>query len=89
MAIEENTSNYTNLLLDPTNPLYIHQSKNVGSMLVAVVFDGSRYRSCRRGVLKALSVKNKIGFINDKYGKPDSNDPTFDQGERCDNVVTL
>ncbi|XP_019255103.1 PREDICTED: uncharacterized protein LOC109233688 [Nicotiana attenuata] len=88
MVIEENTSNSTNPLLDSTNPLYMHPSENVGSMLVPVIFDGSGYRSWRHGVLRALSVKNKIGFINGKCGKPDSKDPTFDQWERCDNVVT-
>ncbi|XP_009774597.1 uncharacterized protein LOC107760351 [Nicotiana tabacum] len=88
MAIEENTSDSTNSLLDSTNPLYMHPSENAGSMLVLVVFDGSGYRSWRRGVLRALSMKNKVGFINGKCGKPDSKDPTFDQWEQCDNVVT-
>nr|XP_009602511.1 uncharacterized protein LOC104097618 [Nicotiana tomentosiformis] len=88
MTFEENTSDSTNPLLNSINPLYMHPSKNVGFMLLPVAFDGSRYRSWRRGVLRALSVKNKVGFINGKCRKPDSKDPIFDQWERCDNVVT-
>ncbi|XP_019225339.1 PREDICTED: uncharacterized protein LOC109206923 [Nicotiana attenuata] len=70
MAIEENTSDSTNPLLDSTNPLYMHPSKNAGSMLVLVAFDGSGYRLWRRGVLRALSVKNKdladsLQYVND------------------------
>lgn len=78
MAIKENTSNSPNPLLDLTNPLYMHPSENVGSMLVPMLFDGSRYKSWRRGVLRAVSMKNKVGFINGKCGKPDSKDPTYD-----------
>nr|XP_016443290.1 PREDICTED: uncharacterized protein LOC107768662 [Nicotiana tabacum] len=88
MTFEENTSDSTNPLLNSINPLYMHPSKNVGFMLLPVAFDGSRYRSWRRRVLRALSVKNKVGFINGKCGKPDSKDPIFDQWERCDNIVT-
>ncbi|XP_019248747.1 PREDICTED: uncharacterized protein LOC109228013 [Nicotiana attenuata] len=71
MAIDENTTDSTNPLLDSTNPLYMHPSENAGSMLVPVPFDGSGYRSWRRGVLRALLVKNKVGFINGKCTKPD------------------
>ncbi|XP_019240470.1 PREDICTED: uncharacterized protein LOC109220455, partial [Nicotiana attenuata] len=44
--------------------------------------------SWRRGVLRALSVKNKVGFINEKCKNPDANDALFDQWERCDGMVT-
>ncbi|XP_070055561.1 uncharacterized protein [Nicotiana tomentosiformis] len=61
MAIEESTSDSTNPLLDSTNPLYMYPFESAGSMLVLVPFDGSGYRSWRRGILRALSVKNKAG----------------------------
>ncbi|XP_075106863.1 uncharacterized protein LOC107828156 [Nicotiana tabacum] len=88
MAIDENTTDSINPLLDLTNPLFMHPSESVGSMLVLVPFDGSGYRSWRRGVLRALSVKNKVRFINGKCRKPDSKDPSYDQWEQCDNMVT-
>ncbi|XP_019242696.1 PREDICTED: uncharacterized protein LOC109222849, partial [Nicotiana attenuata] len=94
MAVDGDSSNSTDLpnanrdTLDSTNPLYMHSSESAGSTLVSVVFDGTGYRSWRRGVLRALSVKNKVGFINGKCKKPDSNHPTFEQWERCDDMVT-
>ncbi|XP_019229873.1 PREDICTED: uncharacterized protein LOC109210855 [Nicotiana attenuata] len=88
MAIGENTTNSTNPALDSTNPLYMHPSESAGSMLVPGLFDGSGYRSWRRGVLRALSVKNKVGFINGKCTKPNPQDPSYDQWERCDDMVT-
>ncbi|XP_070037137.1 uncharacterized protein [Nicotiana tomentosiformis] len=88
MAIDENTTDSTNLLLDSTNSLYMHPSESAGSMLVPVPFDGSGYRSWRRGVLRTLSVKNKVGFINEKCRKLDSKDPSYNQWERCDDMVT-
>ncbi|XP_075101976.1 uncharacterized protein LOC142177390 [Nicotiana tabacum] len=75
--------------LDFTNPLYMHPSESTGFMLVLVDFDGTSYRSWRRGILRALSLKNKLGFITGKCKKPDPNSTTLDQWERCDDMVTL
>ncbi|XP_070049731.1 uncharacterized protein [Nicotiana tomentosiformis] len=59
MAGEEEVAESTNTSLNSTSPLYMHPSENAGTTLVPVPFDGSGYRSWRRGVLRALSVKNK------------------------------
>ncbi|XP_015165562.1 uncharacterized protein [Solanum tuberosum] len=75
--------------IDFSDPLYMHPSENAGSSITPVPFDGTGYISWRHGVLRALSVKNKIGFINGKAQKPDSSSPTFAQWERCDDMVTL
>ncbi|XP_019255029.1 PREDICTED: uncharacterized protein LOC109233601 [Nicotiana attenuata] len=88
MVDNENTTDSTNLALDSTSPLYMHPSESAGSMLVPAIFDGSVYRSWRRGVLRALSMKNKVGFINGKCRKPEPQDPKYDQWERCDDMVT-
>ncbi|XP_019252824.1 PREDICTED: uncharacterized protein LOC109231632 [Nicotiana attenuata] len=95
MALDENTTgstnpalDLTNLALDSTNPLYMHPFESAGSLLVPGLFDGSSYRSWRRGVLRALLVKNKVGFINGKCRKPDPQDPSYDQWERCNDMVT-
>ncbi|XP_070049340.1 uncharacterized protein [Nicotiana tomentosiformis] len=74
--------------LDSSSPLYIHPSENAWTMLVPVAFDGIGYRSWRRGVLRTLSVKNKVGFITGKGKKLDAGHTTFDQWERCDDMVT-
>ncbi|XP_070049254.1 uncharacterized protein [Nicotiana tomentosiformis] len=74
--------------LDTTSPMYMHPLESVGSVLVPVSFDGTGYRSWRRGVLRALSVKNKVSFITGKCQKPAIGHATFDQWARCDNIVT-
>ncbi|XP_075091815.1 uncharacterized protein LOC142171976 [Nicotiana tabacum] len=69
---ENNGPNLVRDVMDSTNPLYMHPSENAGSTLVPIPFDGVGYSSWRRGVLRALSVKNKIGFINEKCRKPNA-----------------
>ncbi|XP_049348626.1 uncharacterized protein LOC125831021 [Solanum verrucosum] len=82
------TANNTSTRLDFNSPFYLHPSENAGSALLPVAFDGTSYRSWRRAVLRALSVKSKTGFINGKIVKPNSADPIFMQWERCDDMVT-
>ncbi|XP_075074833.1 uncharacterized protein LOC142162384 [Nicotiana tabacum] len=74
--------------IDAGSPLYIHPSDSPGSSLVLVSFDGIGYRSRRRSVLRALSVKNKLGFIIGDTEKPLVTSPLFRQWERCDDMVT-
>ncbi|XP_019233911.1 PREDICTED: uncharacterized protein LOC109214451 [Nicotiana attenuata] len=82
------TSRNDHLVIDTSNPLYIHPSDSLGMTLVPVPFDEIGYRSWRRSVLRALSVKNKLGFINGEFRKPSSDSPQFRQWERCDDMVT-
>ncbi|XP_019251305.1 PREDICTED: uncharacterized protein LOC109230239 [Nicotiana attenuata] len=60
----------------------------VDTNLVPVSFDGFGYRSWRRGVMRALSVKNKLGFINGDCKRPDPDSSGFRLWERCDDMVT-
>ncbi|XP_019239994.1 PREDICTED: uncharacterized protein LOC109219988 [Nicotiana attenuata] len=74
--------------VDTRSPLYMHPSDNPGAALVPVPFDGFGYRSWRRGVMRALSVKNKLGFINGECKRPDLDSSKFRLWERCDDMVT-
>ncbi|XP_033514282.1 uncharacterized protein [Nicotiana tomentosiformis] len=87
MAGDKETHNTTNNL-DSTNPLYMHPSESVGTTLVPVAFDGTGYRSWGWGVLRALSMKNKVGFITEKCKKPNTDDTTYNQWARYDDMVT-
>nr|XP_009795207.1 PREDICTED: uncharacterized protein LOC104241936 [Nicotiana sylvestris] len=71
-----------------SNPLYMHPYDNPGATLVPAPFDGFGYRSWRRSVMRALSVKNKLGFINGDCKRPDLDSPNFRLWERCDDMVT-
>ncbi|WMV59667.1 hypothetical protein MTR67_053052 [Solanum verrucosum] len=67
MVVDDNTSTSeaTNMTgNDTSSALYVHPSDSPGMMLVPAQFDGAGYRSWRRGVMRALSVKNKLGFID-------------------------
>lgn len=78
----------TQIQQDFNNALYVHPSESVVSSITPIVFYGTGYRSWHRGILRALSVKNKTGFINGKIEKPDLASPMYAQWERCDNMVT-
>lgn len=71
-----------------THSLWLHPAESVDSTLLPVVFEDTRYRSWRRGILWGISVKNKIGFINGKCIKPAATYTIYGQWERCDNIVT-
>ncbi|XP_049407775.1 uncharacterized protein LOC125871216 [Solanum stenotomum] len=72
-----------------TNAFYMHPSENAGSSIVPVLFDGSGYRSWRRGILRALSVKNKTEFINGKIMKPDPDSGNFAHLQYVNNAKEL
>ncbi|KAH0680306.1 hypothetical protein KY290_023591 [Solanum tuberosum] len=86
--VRSSTSGGNNVGNDASNSLYVHPSDNPGMTLVPIQFDGTRYRSWRRGVLRALLVKNKLGFIDGSCEKPPADSPTSRQWQRCDDMVT-
>ncbi|XP_070008277.1 uncharacterized protein [Nicotiana sylvestris] len=88
MAENKDTQD-TATILDSTNPLYMHPSKSVGTILVSMAFDGTGYISKMRGVLRALSLKSKVVFIIGKCKKPNAGEATYDRWARCDDMVTL
>ncbi|KAH0650137.1 hypothetical protein KY284_030049 [Solanum tuberosum] len=78
MAIDENTSSSEGTSIvgnDTSSALHVHPLNSPGMMLVPTQFDGAGYRSWRRGVMRALSVKNKLGFIDGSCVKPSKNSP--------------
>ncbi|XP_049368186.1 uncharacterized protein LOC125833073 [Solanum verrucosum] len=68
--------------LEFASSFYLHPSESARSFLLPAVFDGIGYKSCRRAVLRALSVKSKPGFINGGIVRPTPTDPSFMQWER-------
>ncbi|XP_075088290.1 uncharacterized protein LOC142170308 [Nicotiana tabacum] len=70
--------------VDTSSPLYMHPSDNPGAALVPAPFDGFCYQSWRRDVIRALSVKNKLGFINGECKRPDPDSSKFCLWEMCD-----
>lgn len=59
----------------PCHPLYVHPSNVLGASLVSTPFDGFGFGSWRRTILVALSVRNKIDFIDGTSSKPPDTSP--------------
>ncbi|KAK4349597.1 hypothetical protein RND71_032352 [Anisodus tanguticus] len=80
-AFHEN--NYTH----PCHPLYVHPFDVLGSSLAPEPFDGNSYESWRRTILVAVSVRNKLDFINQFSTKPVDGSPLLRQWGRCNDLV--
>lgn len=75
------------VLLDSSHPFYLHPSDSPGMLLVKTAFDGKVYGGWRRGMLIALSVKNKIGFIDGIFLQPKISSDVFKFWTRCNDIV--
>ncbi|XP_031486348.1 uncharacterized protein LOC116254842 [Nymphaea colorata] len=70
-----------------SDPFYIHHSDNPGNALVSQSFNGEIYGTWSRAMVMALSVKNKIKFIDGSIIEPNKNDPNHRLWVRCNNLV--
>ncbi|XVF88368.1 hypothetical protein PTKIN_Ptkin19aG0045100 [Pterospermum kingtungense] len=80
---DDNTTQYE----DVRSPFYIHYSDNSGMVLVTHPLVGSNYNTWRISVLIALTVKNKVGFVDGSISHPDSSDLLFSAWLRCNSLV--
>ena len=73
---------------NPSNPYFLHHSDSPGLVLVSQPLIGDNYASWSRAMLIALSVKNKLGFIDGSISKPEGTDPNLlNSWIRNNNVV--
>ncbi|XP_057473002.1 uncharacterized protein LOC130761511 [Actinidia eriantha] len=73
---------------DPSNPYFHHHSDGPGLVLVSQSLTGDNYASWNRAMTIALSVKNKLGFIDGSITKPEGNDTNLlNSWIRNNNVV--
>ncbi|KAL9244246.1 hypothetical protein vseg_018043 [Gypsophila vaccaria] len=80
----ESSQQYSNPYDDP---LYLSAYDSPGMQFVNTVFNGRNYLQWSRGVLMALGLKNKEGFLTGKTMMPDITSPKLIQWRRCDNMV--
>ncbi|KAF5449041.1 hypothetical protein F2P56_029529, partial [Juglans regia] len=64
-----------NLFDDSSSCYYLHPSDNPGVLLVSEIFTGENYIAWSRSMLIALTVKNKIAFVDGSLVQPITNDP--------------
>ncbi|KAF7126391.1 hypothetical protein RHSIM_Rhsim11G0081200 [Rhododendron simsii] len=70
------------------NVYFLHPSDNPGTPLVSSPLTGDNYTSWSRAMIRALSAKNKSGFIDGTLPIPPKTDPTHDPWRRCDDMVS-
>ncbi|XP_019258794.1 PREDICTED: uncharacterized protein LOC109237007 [Nicotiana attenuata] len=81
-------SSSTTVNQDCNHPYFLHSSDAPGMSLVSSPFDGRDFPGWKRSILIALSVKNKLGFINGILVKPDLGSNDLPQWSRCNDMVT-
>ncbi|XP_073045359.1 uncharacterized protein [Primulina eburnea] len=74
MAPSDSSSHSRSVVDDPLNPYFLHHSDNPGISLVSQPLTGDNYASWSRAMRIALSVKNKLGFIDGSIPQPDVSD---------------
>ncbi|KAL5546594.1 hypothetical protein UlMin_006281 [Ulmus minor] len=68
------TSNGNSAIDEPSNPYFLHHSDSPGLVLVSQPLIRDNYVSWSRVMLIALSIKNKLRFIDGSITKPVGND---------------
>ena len=65
------SSNCKSAIDDLSSPYYLHHTDSTGLSLISQPLIGDNYASWSRAMMIALSVKNKLGFIDGSIMKPD------------------
>lgn len=60
----------TTTLEDPSCQYYLHHAESPGHVLVSQPLSGDNYPSWSRTMLRALSAKNKKGFVDGSISEP-------------------
>lgn len=73
---------------DTVSPYYLHHSDSPGLVLVSQPLTGDNFTSWYRAMIIALSVKNKLGFVDGSISKPiDSDSNLLSSWKRNNNIV--
>ena len=69
MTDKTNGSTYTTATQNPASSYYLHLSDQANNKLVPTTFNGTNCESWKRSMNLALSVKNKMGFVDGTFPK--------------------
>ena len=73
---------------ESTNRLFLHHGNSPGMILISQPLLGENYHTWSRSMMMALTVKNKVGFINETISTPnDETLPSFNLWTRCNMMV--
>ncbi|EOY03968.1 Uncharacterized protein TCM_019201 [Theobroma cacao] len=66
---------------------YVHHTNNHGSVVVNPKLTSTNYITWSRSFLLALSIRNKVSFIDETIPKPCMTDPLYSSWIRCNNLI--
>ncbi|WRX29372.1 Reverse transcriptase [Theobroma cacao] len=72
---------------DPQFPYYLHHTDHPGSVVINPKLTTTNYVAWNRSFLLALSIRNKLGFINGSIPKPQVTDDLYSSWIRCNNLI--
>ncbi|XP_022880725.1 uncharacterized protein LOC111397993 [Olea europaea var. sylvestris] len=72
---------------DGSSPYYLHHSDSPCLILVSQPLTGENYTSWSSAMTIALSVKNKLGFIDESISRPEGNVDLLNSWIRNNNIV--
>ncbi|XP_010555466.1 PREDICTED: uncharacterized protein LOC104824964 [Tarenaya hassleriana] len=74
--------------LDYSNPLYLYAADSTSLLLVTEKLLGdANYNLWSRAITKALTAKNKLGFIHGTISKPDDDHRDYGAWLRCNALI--
>lgn len=76
-----------NSQINQDNPLYLRSSDSPRMKLISDQFDGTSFSNWKRSMTIALSVRNKLGFVDGSIPKPISISPIFKNWSMCNDMV--
>uniref|UniRef100_A0A2N9GYQ8 Reverse transcriptase Ty1/copia-type domain-containing protein n=1 Tax=Fagus sylvatica TaxID=28930 RepID=A0A2N9GYQ8_FAGSY len=73
----------------PSSPYYLHASDNSSLILVTEPLTGDNFHSWFRSMNMALTIKNKLGFVDGSIREPEDGfrSPLYAHWTRCNTVV--
>ncbi|XP_060968283.1 uncharacterized protein LOC133035871 [Cannabis sativa] len=72
---------------DVSSPFFLSNADHPGLVLVSTVLNGTNYQSWKRGIMMALTAKNKSAFIDGSLPRPVAGNTLLPSWIRCNNMV--
>ena len=80
-------SNFQSGIEEPQSSYFLHHSDGPGLVLVSHLLTGDNYPSWNRSLVIALSMNNKLGFVDGSIPKPVGNPDLLKSWMRNNNIV--
>ena len=72
---------------DTSSPFFIHHSENHSSVIVTPELTTINFAIWKRSFLLAVYIRNKKGFLDGTISKPNENDSSFIDWNRCNDFL--